>query len=151
MTPIQIKLVQQSFAKVLPIADQAAVMFYQKLFESDPALKPLFKGDMRQQGKRLMNMIAAAVRGLDDIPGLVPALRDLGVRHNSYGVKPADYETVGGALLWTLEQGLGAEFTDDVKVAWTAVYAVLADTMKNAAAAVAQSSAGVTARAVGAK
>jgi hemoglobin-like flavoprotein len=150
MNPSQIKLVQQSFARVLPIADQAAAMFYQHLFELDPELEILFKGDMRQQGKRLMNMLAVAVRGLNDLPGFAPGLRDLGARHNFYGVKPADYATVGSALLWTLNEGLGAEFTDEVKEAWTAVYAVLSDTMKSAAAAVAQADACAPGKAVGA-
>lgn len=133
MSPKQIALVQESFAKVLPIADLAAAMFYNRLFETAPGLKPLFKGDMQQQGKRLMSMIGGAVRKLDDLPGLAPALRDLGRRHAGYGAKREDYATVGGALLWTLEQGLGAAFTDEVRQAWTAVYSVLADSMVNAA------------------
>jgi len=134
MNPKQIQLVQESFAKVLPIADLAAAMFYKRLFETAPQLKPLFKGDMQQQGKRLMSMIGAAVRKLGDLPGLVPVLHELGGRHDGYGVKPADYATVGGALLWTLEQGLGAAFTGEVKQAWTAVYGVLAETMQQGAA-----------------
>ncbi len=133
MSPKQIELVQESFAKVLPIADLAAAMFYNRLFEIAPGLKPLFKGDMQQQGKRLMSMIGVAVRRLNDLPGLAPALHDLGRRHAGYGVKPENYATVGGALLWTLEQGLGAAFTNEVKQAWTAVYGVLADTMVSAA------------------
>ena len=131
MDPKQIQLVQESFAKVLPIADAAAAMFYQRLFETAPELKPLFKGDMQQQGKRLMSMIGLAVRKLNALPELVPALQELGGRHAGYGVKPRDYATVGGALLWTLEQGLGAAFTGEVKQAWTAVYGVLAETMNS--------------------
>lgn len=134
MDPRQIQLVQESFAKVLPIADLAAAMFYNRLFEIAPGLKPLFKGDMQQQGKRLMSMIAAAVRGLNDLDKLVPVVQQLGVRHHGYGVQDKDYATVGAALLWTLEQGLGAAFTNDVKRAWTAVYGVLADTMQQSAA-----------------
>lgn len=133
MDPRQIQLVQESFAKVLPIADLAAAMFYNRLFETAPKLKPLFKGDMQQQGKRLMSMIGVAVSKLNDLPGLVPALHDLGQRHVGYGVKPEDYAPVGGALLWTLEQGLGAAFTDEVKQAWTAVYGALATTMQDGA------------------
>ncbi len=133
MSPKQIALVQESFAKVLPIADPAAAMFYNRLFETAPDLKALFKGDMKQQGKRLMGMIGIAVSKLNDLPGLVPALHDLGRRHAGYGVKPENYATVGGALLWTLEQGLGAAFTDEVRQAWTAVYGVLADAMTSAA------------------
>jgi hemoglobin-like flavoprotein len=129
MNPGQIALVQESFAKVLPIADLAAAMFYNRLFETAPELKPLFKGDMKQQGKKLMSMIAAAVRGLNDLDKLVPVVRQLGVRHHGYGVQDKDYATVGAALLWTLEQGLGSAFTAEVREAWTTVYGVLADTM----------------------
>ncbi len=136
MDPRQIQLVQESFAEVLPIADLAAAMFYKRLFETAPGLKPLFKGDMQQQGKRLMSMIAVAVRGLNDLDKLVPVVQQLGVRHHGYGVQDKDYATVGAALLWTLEQGLGAGFTGDVKRAWTAVYGVLADTMQQGAAGV---------------
>ena len=138
MDPRQVQLVQESFAKVLPIADLAAAMFYNRLFETAPELKPLFKGDMQQQGKRLMSMIAAAVRGLNDLGKLVPVVQQLGVRHHGYGVQDKDYATVGAALLWTLEQGLGAAFTDEVKRAWTAVYGVLASTMQDAARGAAQ-------------
>lgn len=138
MSPKQIALVQESFAKVLPIADPAAAMFYNRLFETAPELKALFKGDMQQQGKRLMSMIGVAVGKLDDLPGLAPALQGLGRRHAGYGAKPENYATVGGALLWTLEQGLGAAFTDEVKQAWTTVYGVLADAMMSAAASSSQ-------------
>ncbi len=133
MTPQQIRLVQESFAKVAPIADAAAAMFYTRLFELDPALSSLFRGDMQAQGRKLMQMIGAAVRGLDNLETLVPVVQQLGVRHTGYGVKEKDYDTVGAALLWTLEKGLGAQFTPDVRAAWTAVYGVLANTMKDAA------------------
>lgn len=136
MTPEQKTLVQTSFEKVVPIADQAASLFYTQLFTMDPDLKPLFKGDMEEQGRKLMKMIGIAVRGLDDLDALVPAVQQLGKRHVGYGVKDEHYETVGGALLWTLEQGLGDDFTPDTKAAWTVVYGVLADTMKAAAAEV---------------
>ncbi len=133
MTPRDIELVQASFAKVAPIADQAAAMFYARLFELDPALKSLFRGDMAEQGKRLMAMIGAAVQGLDDLESLVPVVQDLGRRHRRYGVKTGHYETVGRALLDTLAQGLGEAFTDNVKRAWTTVYGVLSTTMIAAA------------------
>ena len=129
MNPRQIALVQESFAKVVPIADAAAAMFYGRLFDTAPELKLLFKGDMQQQGKRLMSMIALAVGKLDDPAGLVPALHDLGRRHVGYGVTPESYVPVGGALLWTLQEGLGTAFTDEVRQAWTRVYGVLADAM----------------------
>jgi hemoglobin-like flavoprotein len=134
MTPEQALLVKNSWAKVLPISDKAAELFYGKLFELDPQLKPLFKGDMTEQGKKLMKMINTAVNALDRLEAIVPAVQQLGVRHVGYGVKDKDYDTVGAALLWTLEQGLGDAFTADVKDAWATVYGVLAGTMKSAAA-----------------
>jgi len=134
MDATQIQLVQESFAKVQPIATQAAQMFYQRLFMLDPQLKQLFKGDMQEQGKKLMSMIAAAVNGLKDLDKLVPVLETLGQRHVGYGVKPADYGVVGAALLWTLEQGLKDAFTPDVRGAWTTFYGMAADTMQGAAA-----------------
>ncbi len=127
------RLVQSSFTKVVPIADKAAEIFYAKLFEMDPSLKPLFKGDMKQQGAKLMAMIGTAVNGLDNLEAIVPAVQNLGKGHVKYGVKDAHYDTVGGALLYTLETGLGEDFTPDVKDAWTEVYTVLATTMKDAA------------------
>jgi hemoglobin-like flavoprotein len=133
MTPTEKDLVQTTFAKVAPIADQAAALFYDRLFEMDPSLRPLFKGDMREQGKKLMQMIAFCVKGLDALDQLVPAVQGLGKRHAGYGVTDAHYATVGGALLWTLEKGLGPDFTPDVKSAWTTVYTILATTMKDAA------------------
>ncbi|MCV9386315.1 globin family protein [Reichenbachiella ulvae] len=128
------QLVQETFAMVAPIADKAAEIFYAKLFELDPDLKPLFKGDISEQGKKLMAMLAAAVKGLDDLGALVPVVQDLGKRHVGYGVKDEHYDTVAAALLSTLEAGLGDAWNDDVKTAWTNVYVVLATTMKDAAA-----------------
>lgn len=127
------RLVQSSFTKVVPIADKAAEIFYTKLFEMDPSLKPLFKGDMKEQGAKLMSMIGTAVNGLDNLDSIVPAVQNLGKGHVSYGVKDSHYDTVGGALLYTLEAGLGDDFTADVKDAWTEVYTLLATTMKDAA------------------
>ena len=137
MTPAQKALVQTTFAKVVPIADTAASLFYGRLFEIDPSLRPLFTGDLTEQGKKLMRMIGMAVAGLDRLDQLVPVVQQLGVRHVQYGVKDADYDTVAEALLWTLDRGLGPDFTPEVKEAWTVVYVVLANTMKQAAATVA--------------
>ncbi len=133
MTPTQKQLVKTSFAQVAPIAEQAATLFYGRLFELDPALKPLFKGDMAEQGRKLMKTLATAVNSLDKLDELVPVVESLGKKHVSYGVKPQHYDTVGSALLWTLEAGLGKAFTPDVKEAWTVVYGVLAGAMKGAA------------------
>lgn len=134
MNPEKIELVKGSWAKVTPIAETAAELFYGKLFELDPALKSLFKGDMKEQGRKLMAMINTAVNALDRLEAVVPAVQDLGRRHVGYGVKDSDYDTVGAALLWTLEQGLGDAFTPDVKTAWADTYGLLASTMKAAAA-----------------
>ena len=133
MTPEQIALVQDSWAKVEGIADQAAALFYDRLFSTDPALKPLFKGNMEEQGKKLMTMIGVAVKGLDKLDTIVPAVQKLGARHKDYGVKPADYDTVAQSLLWTLGQGLGDAFDGDTEAAWTAAYTILATTMIDAA------------------
>ena len=127
-------LVQESFAKVVPISETAADLFYNRLFELDPSLRPLFKGDMKDQGRKLMDMIGVAVKGLDDVDKIVPAVQALGERHGGYGVKDKDYDTVATALLWTLEQGLGKDFTPEVKTAWTEVYILLSSVMKDAAA-----------------
>ena len=137
MTPEQTVLVKESWAKVLPIADKAAELFYRRLFEIDPALRPLFNGNMKEQGAKLMKMINTAVNGLDRLEAIVPAVQVLGQRHVEYGVKDKDYDTVGSALLWTLEKGLGDAFTPEVEDAWASVYGLLADTMKAAAAEVA--------------
>jgi hemoglobin-like flavoprotein len=135
MTPQQVALVQSTWQQVLPIQEAAAALFYGRLFELDPQLRPLFKGDLQEQGAKLMAMIGTAVAGLERLPTLVPAVQALGRRHAGYGVRPAHYGTVAGALLWTLEGGLGAAFTDDVRAAWTAAYMTLATVMQEAAAA----------------
>lgn len=129
-----ILLVKESFDLVEPIAPQAAALFYSKLFEADPSIAPLFKGDMVAQGHKLMQMIALAVARLDQPEVLVPALQKLGARHAGYGVRDAHYATVGAALIETLRQGLGVAFTPEVEEAWGEVYGVLAGTMKEAAA-----------------
>jgi hemoglobin-like flavoprotein len=137
MTAEQKRLVQETFATIAPIADDAAALFYRRLFDIDPSLQRMFRGDMAEQRKRLMQMIAVAVKGLDRLEQLVPAVQDLGRRHAGYGVEDRHYETVGKALLWTLEKGLGSAFTPEVRAAWTAVYGVLATTMKEASREVA--------------
>jgi hemoglobin-like flavoprotein len=136
MTPKQVELVQGSWKKVLPIADTAAAIFYKKLFELDPALKALFKGDMKEQGRKLMAMISVAVTGLTRLDTIVPAVQDLGRRHVGYGVKDKHYDTVATALVYTLEKGLSDAFTPEVKEAWVTTYGVLSKTMKDAAAKV---------------
>lgn len=132
MTPEQKQLVRDSFAKLGPIADDAAALFYQRLFTLDPKLRALFTHDLKEQGRKLMSMIATAVAQLDKVEALVPVLRELGKRHVGYGVRDSDYDTVATALLWTLEKGLGADFTPAVKDAWTVCYGVLAGEMKAA-------------------
>jgi hemoglobin-like flavoprotein len=129
----EVKMVQDSWAKVVPIADTAADLFYGRLFELDPDLKPLFKTDIKSQGEKLMTMISTAVNGLTDLDAIVPAVQELGKRHVDYNVKEKDYGTVGEALLWTLGKGLGDDFTDEVKNAWTKVYTLLANVMTEAA------------------
>lgn len=133
MTPSDIQLVKTSFAAVAPIADQAAALFYARLFELDPSLRPLFRGDLTEQGKKLMQTLALAVASLDRLDAIVPAVRALGARHAGYGVREEHYATVGAALLWTLERGLGSAFTAEVRAAWTATYTTLANTMIAAA------------------
>ena len=134
MTPEQKTLVQTTWKQVEPISDTAAELFYTRLFEIDPSLRPLFADDMTEQRKKLFQMLAVAVKGLDSLDQTVPAVQALGRRHVKYGVEDAHYDTVGSALLWTLEKGLGDSFTPEVKEAWTTVYGLLAGAMKDAAA-----------------
>jgi len=133
MNDTSIQLVRETFDLVEPIAPQAAALFYANLFKADPSLAPLFKGDMAAQGRKLMQMIGLAVSKLDEPATLMPALRQLGQRHAGYGVRDAHYDTVGTALLATLQQGLGVAYTADVEEAWTEVYSMIASTMKAAA------------------
>lgn len=134
MTPETITLVRDSWAKVKPISEQAAGLFYGRLFEVYPEVKPLFKGDMKEQGRKLMAMINTAVNALDQLEPMIPAIKDMGARHATYGVSHSDYDKVANALIWTLGQGLGDEFTPEVEAAWVGVYTALADTMKSGAA-----------------
>ena len=138
MTPEKIELVQTTWAKVAPNAAQVAVLFYDRLFEIAPEVKPLFKSDMQEQGKKLMQMLATAVNGLKDLEAIVPAVQSLGARHEAYGVKAEHYDSVAAALLYTLGKGLGDDFTPEVEAAWTETYGILAGVMieaQNAAAA----------------
>ncbi|PJF46836.1 MAG: hemin receptor [Chloroflexi bacterium] len=127
-----IALVQQTFAKVEPIAQEVGDLFYNRLFEMDPSVRPLFKGDMKKQALMLMTVIGLAVRGLDRPEAIAPSIRALGERHSRYGVKGSDYHTFGAALIWALEQVLGDAFTPEVKAAWIEAYDVLAGAMKKA-------------------
>ena len=133
MTPKQVDQVQMSFAKVIPIADQAAALFYDRLFETAPETRTLFHGDMRLQGQKLMAALATVVRSLGNVESVVPVAQDLARRHTAYGVVPGHYALVGDALLWTLEQGLGEEFTPELRAAWGAAYSTLSDVMIAAA------------------
>jgi hemoglobin-like flavoprotein len=134
MTPQQIELVQSTWQQVLPIKAAAGSIFYERLFELDPALRPLFRSEIAVQSEKLMLMLDAAVMGLTDLDLLVPVVEKLGVRHAGYGVKAGDYDTVGSALLFTLDKGLGPAFTAPVKDAWTQAYVTLASVMQKAAA-----------------
>jgi hemoglobin-like flavoprotein len=133
MNAAQVRLVRESFALVQPIATQAAALFYDNLFESDPSLRGMFRGDMAAQGERLMTMIGAAVNLLERPEALVPVLRNLGGRHVGYGVRDHHYATVGAALIETLEQGLGDAFTPEVREAWITLYGVVSRTMMEGA------------------
>jgi hemoglobin-like flavoprotein len=129
MTPDQIKLVQQSFAKVAPISEQAAVLFYDRLFEIAPAVRKMFPNDMAEQRRKLMATLAIVVNGLSNLEMILPAASSLATRHVAYGARPEHYPVVGEALLWTLEKGLGADWTPDVAAAWTAAYTTLSGFM----------------------
>ncbi|MEE7451128.1 hemin receptor [Methylobacterium radiotolerans] len=134
MTPEQVRLVQDSFAKVRPIAGTAADLFYGRLFEIAPRVRDLFPGDMTEQKQKLMAMLGLAVANLNRPDTVVPALQDLGRKHAAYGAQDSHYAPVGAALLWTLEQGLGPDFTPEVREAWAETYALVAGVMKQAAA-----------------
>ena len=127
MTPEQVTLVQQTFALVVPVADKAAETFYGRLFDIAPAVKPLFRGDMTEQRHKLMATLAVVVRGLSDLPSILPAASALAKRHVDYGAKPEHYPVVGEALLWTLARALGPWWTPEVALAWTAAYTTLSD------------------------
>ena len=129
MNSTQVKLVQESFSKVVPISEAAAVIFYDRLFEVAPSVRAMFPSDMTQQRKKLMMMLAAVVNGLGNLESILPAASALAKRHVNYGAKPEHYPVVGGALLWTLEKGLGEAWTPDVADAWSAAYGTLSGYM----------------------
>ena len=129
MNSMQVKLVQESFAKVIPISEQAAVLFYDRLFEVAPSVKAMFPNDMTEQRKKLMMMLAAVVNGLANLQSILPAASALAKRHVNYGARAEHYPVVGGALLWTLEKGLGEAWTPEVAAAWTAAYGTLSGYM----------------------
>jgi hemoglobin-like flavoprotein len=134
MSPEQKALVKETWRKVAPMADKAARLFYDRLFEIDATTPPLFKTtNLAEQRRKLIQALTVVVQGLDHLEELVPTLADLGRRHAQYGVTDSHYDTVGAALLWTLEQGLGLGWTPEVKAAWSGAYALLADVMRGAA------------------
>ena len=135
LSAADVALIQQSFAQVAPIAETAAALFYDRLFSIAPEVKPLFKSDLKEQGRKLMAMLATVVDGLSDLGAVVPAAEELARRHVGYGVEPRHYEPVGEALIWTLKEGLGDAFTPDVRAAWLSAYAVLSGVMIKAASA----------------
>ena len=128
------RLVRTSWERLEPIGEVAAALFYGRLFELDPSLRHLFRGDLAEQGRKLMQTLTVVVRGLDRMDHLVPAVEALGRRHGAYGVRDGHYETVAQALLWTLERGLGAAFTPAVRAAWSDAFWLVAEVMKRAAA-----------------
>ena len=129
MTPDQVKLVQDSFAKVVPISETAAVLFYDRLFEIAPQVKAMFPADMTEQRRKLMATLAVVVGGLGNLESVLPAASALAKRHVSYGAKAEHYPVVGAALLWTLEKGLGDGWTPDIAAAWTTAYGTLSGYM----------------------
>jgi hemoglobin-like flavoprotein len=129
MTPDQVKVIQDSFLELKPISDQAAELFYSRLFEIAPAIKPMFRGNMKEQGRKLMAVLATVVHGLGNLESVLPAARALAKRHAGYGVKASDYTPVGVALLWTLERSLGKQWTPGLAAAWGAAYSVLSEFM----------------------
>jgi hemoglobin-like flavoprotein len=138
MTSDQVELVQQSFAKVAPISEQASVLFYGRLFEVAPSVRAMFPDDMTEQRKKLMATLAVVVNGLTNLEAVLPAASALAKRHVGYGARPEHYPVVGGALLWTLEKGLGESWTPEVASAWTAAYGTLSDYMISEAYGTAQ-------------
>jgi hemoglobin-like flavoprotein len=129
VTPDQVKAIQDSFKLVAPISEQAAAMFYGRLFEIAPAVKPLFRGDMTEQGRKLMATLGIVVNSLGNLEAVLPAASALAKRHVDYGVRAQDYTPVGAALLWTLEQGLGEHWTPQLAQAWGAAYTLLSGYM----------------------
>jgi hemoglobin-like flavoprotein len=134
MSPQQVELVQMTWRQVQLVGDTAAELFYGKLFSLGPAVRPLFKNDLKDQGRNLTAMISVAVHWLARPEKIIVALQQLGRRHAAYGVQPRHYEIVAAALMWMLEKCLGDAFTPEARSAWTAAYDMLAKTMQEAAA-----------------
>lgn len=130
----QKQIVQQSFAQILPNAEQLAALFYDRLFQLDPDLRPLFQSDLEQQQKKFIQTLEIAVHGLYNLRVMVPVLQRLAIRHIDYGVRSEHYDTVGEALIWTLEQGLADRFTGKERTSWVALYDFIASVMTEAAA-----------------
>jgi hemoglobin-like flavoprotein len=135
LDPDHVALVKRTFVRVAPDAEVFATTFYARLFELDPALRRLFTSDLDEQGRKLMAMLATAVNGLDDLETISPMLESLGARHTIYGVRSQDYPTLGAALVWTLGEYLGSDFTEDAREAWLKAYDLLAGTMQAGARA----------------
>ena len=129
MTPEQIHLVKDSWAKLLPVQEDAAEIFYHRLFDIHPEVKPYFKGNMKEQGKKLITMIDTTVSSLDNLDALMKPLKQSGKAHEGYDVKPEDYDKVSDALLWTLEKELGDDFTAETSEAWAVAYTVISSVM----------------------
>jgi len=129
MNTSDIALVQDSFKKVVLIADVAAQLFYGRLFEVAPHVRPMFRGDMTEQGRKLMATLGVVVTGLTRLESVLPAASALAKQHVAYGVKAEHYPIVGGALLWTLEKGLGDAWTAELAEAWTKAYGTLSGYM----------------------
>ena len=136
MTPHQIELVQSSFSLVEPIIESAAMMFYDRLFQLDPSLRRMFRTPQAEQARKLAHVLTVVVKSLSRPQQILPAVEELGRRHSNYGVRPEHYATVGAALLWTLQSGLGEAFTPEVRDAWSSAYLFLSSTMQKAAAEV---------------
>jgi nitric oxide dioxygenase len=134
MTQHQIGLVQSSFSLVVPILESATMMFYDRLFQLDPSLRPMFRTPQPDQAGKLAHVLTVVVKGLNRPDQILPAVEELGRRHSNYGVRPEHYATVGAALLWTLQSGLGEAFTAEVRDAWSSAYLLLSSTMQKAAA-----------------
>ncbi|MDJ0873361.1 MAG: globin domain-containing protein [Gammaproteobacteria bacterium] len=122
-------LVKDSWEKLRPDVDRAAELFYTRLFEENPTLRELFRGELGEQGKRLMTMLGTAVGKLDQLEAVTPMLHELGRRHEAYGVRAEHYETFQDALMWTLQNVLGADFYPEVEDAWGAFYETLSRAM----------------------
>lgn len=137
MNKTEIEVIRETWALVIPIADVAAELFYQRLFEIDPETKSLFAAtDMAEQNKNLIGALSLVVDKMDQLDTVIPVLQELGCNHVKYGVADRHYDSVGSALIWTLEQGLGEGFTDQARAAWTVAYALVSGPMRQAAAEV---------------